>query len=275
MGYDLRDLTVRRLAATLNLSEDTLLAVCRDAHRQYRRFPGKKKSGSVRWFEAPAPQLKNLQRLLLDRVLVKLPVHPKLFGGPHTSTKQAMSCHVRKHMVVTIDIEDFFPSVRAAKIRSAFIDHGADPDVAKILTDLVSRNGHLPQGPPTSPCVGRLVLSGFASELEHLLRKVHPNCDFSIYGDDITVSGPTGVKRLRILMYKMLRRHGFRPKMTKTRAMSRGAQQASLNIRLNRGIEPTREYLHEVEEMAKKLPSSDRSLQGKKAYIRFLLGNKK
>jgi RNA-directed DNA polymerase len=246
------------------------MEISRDAPRWYCEFPLPKQHGGFRTIEAPHARLKKLQQKLLDKFLNKLQVHPQLFGAPGTSAKKSVANHVKKPMVVTIDIADFFPSVRVSAITAMFQGRGASSRAAEMLTRLVSHKRHLPQGAPTSPCIGRLALCRFAHELETLLRSVDHRCAFSIYVDDITLSGPNGIERLPNTIYRMLQRHGFKPNIAKTQVMSSDGEQESLNIRLNRRIEATTQFLREIEEIAKKVPPNNPSLRGKRGYVHYL-----
>ena len=140
-----------------------------------------------------------------------------------------------------------------------------------IVARLVSCHNHLPQGAPTSPCIGRLVLNQFAVELDSMLKGIHSNSAFSIYVDDITISGHEGIKRIIPTVEKMLFRHGYKIRKGKTQVMHRSDEQISLNIRLNNRIEATSIFLAEIEELEKRLPPWNPKILGKKAYVKYLL----
>ena len=97
-----------------------------------------------------------------------------------------------------------------------------------------------------------------------------PKAIFSIYVDDIIISGPLGIKRVIRSIYQIIKRYGFEPNERKTKVMDLKNEQVSLSIRLNRRIEPTTAYLKEVEALENILPSTDPKVIGKKAYIQFL-----
>jgi len=270
MRTHLQTLTIEQLAERLGLSARSLRELASKAPGQYSERPMPKKNGGHRMIEEPCPSLKALQQELLKVLLHYLPVHPALFGGPRTSIKLAVAEHVHRPLVVTLDIKDFFPSVKSQQIRKSFLRFGSSHDLAGLLTRLVSHSQHLPQGAPTSPCIGRLVLHRFATELTNLLKGVHAKCAVSIYVDDITISGPEGIQKLIPVIYKMLERHGFQAKKEKTQVMAHDDEQVSLNIRLNRRIEARTEYLKEIDELARRLPPTNLSLKGKKAYVKWL-----
>ena len=68
----------------------------------------------------------------------------------------------------------------------------------------------------------------------------------------------------------MLVGYGFAAKKEKTQIMSSDREQESLNIRLNRRVEATTRFLQEVDDLATQVPSSDKTLVGKRSYVRYL-----
>lgn len=258
------------LSKKLDLPGRIILELAKDSpHLYYYHTIRKKESGKKRKLQIPYLILKNFQRRLLGLILEHIPIHYRLYGSPGTSIKDAVRDHIRKDVVITMDIKDFFPSIPAYKIRAALNRFCLDRETSIILTRLVTHNNRLPQGAPTSPCIGRIVLTPFARELERLLNKI-PNSFFSIYVDDITISGPKDIKGIIQDVYQLLARYGYRAKEEKTNIMDRDREQVSLNVKLNNRIEATNEFLKEIEELEKKLPASNPSLRGKKEYVRFL-----
>lgn len=270
MAQILESLSVETLAKKIGIPCIALLELSTDAPLLYFKKSIPKNGSGTRKLEIPYLILKNLQKKLLKKILHKIPVHLKLYGSPGTSTKKAVAEHVKKATVITMDIKDFFPNIKGFKVKNIFIRHGATIDIAKILTRLVTHKNHIPQGAPTSPCIGRLVLQQFAEELEKLLKKI-PKSSFSIYVDDITISGSKKIKGFQNTICKMLNRHGFETNKNKTKIMNRDEEQVSLNIKLNNRIESTEKFLKEIEELEKEVPSSNPVLQGKKSYVKYLM----
>lgn len=263
LSYLNRDL----LSQILCISEKELIILIKKApklyFKSYKITERKKRDLNI-----PHKILKNHQHTILHNILHKIPLHPFLYGGPGTSTKLAASPHVRKPLLVTADIKNFFPSVKAHHVRIMFLRYGASVEIADTLTRLVTHQNFLPQGAPTSPAIGRLILQPFAEELESLVKGI-PHTSGSIYVDDIILSGPVGIKRILPILKKMLIRHGFRLN-NKTRYLYRKEEQVCLNIRVNDGIAPPSTFIRKLKELSKILPKSDPRLKGKQAYVRFL-----
>jgi len=265
------DLTSEKLSSNLGIPIDVILELAKDAPFLYRKAEIPKNEKEFRELEIPHQILKVFQRQLLHEVFDKFHIHPCLYGGPGSSTKKAVSTHIKKPIVITMDIKNFFPSVKKFHVIRAFSTFGIEKDLAIILSRLVTCGNHLPQGAPTSPAMGRIVLNQFAFELDKMLNDIHLNAAFSIYVDDLTISGPEGIKRIIPTVERMLFRHGYKIRKEKTKIMNKYDEQVSLNIRLNKRIEATSKFLAEIEELEIRLPPWDPKILGKKAYVKYLM----
>ena len=268
---NIENLTSEKLSSILGIPIEVILELAKDAPLLYRKVKIPKNYKEFRELEIPHKILKCFQKQLLHKIFDKVQIHPCLFGGPNSSTKRAVCAHVKKPVVITMDIKNFFHSVKKLHVLNAFKNFGINNDLSIILARLVTSHNHLPQGAPTSPFIGRMVLNPFAHELDNMLKGIHSNATFSIYVDDITLSGPDGIKRIIPTVEKILSRHGYKIKKEKTQIMHRCNEQVSLNIRLNKRIEATSKYLAEIEELEKRLPPWDPKILGKKAYVKYLL----
>lgn len=126
--------------------------------RFYREFTVPKKAGGERAISEPLPSLKEVQRWILDEILVKIPIsgYAKAFRKKR-SIKDNAVFHVGKPLVLTIDVEDFFGSLRHSKVFALFINLGYSSPLANMLTRLYTLKGSLPQGAPTSPAISNIL----------------------------------------------------------------------------------------------------------------------
>ncbi|MDH3583591.1 MAG: reverse transcriptase family protein [Phycisphaerae bacterium] len=182
-GLDLEELS-RRLDLPAATVKGT--AVC------YSAFDVPKRSGGRRRIQAPSPELKQLQRRLLRRVLGRLPTHPAAVGfeAGHSIATHA-SAHVGQAVVVRMDVKDFFPSTRSERIYRFFRLAGWNGDAADRLVNLCTYKGGLPQGAPTSPRLSNLVnylldarLSGLGVTAGALYTRWADDLTFSLGRDD-------------------------------------------------------------------------------------------
>ncbi|MBP7707150.1 MAG: hypothetical protein KA243_07885 [Candidatus Aminicenantes bacterium] len=75
------------------------------------------------------------------------------------------------------------------------------------------------------------MLNPLAMNLERLLLSIDANAAFSIYVDDITVSGPAGIVRAIPTIKALVKRFGFTLNSKKIRVMSQDQEQSSLGIK--------------------------------------------
>lgn len=151
--------------------------------RHYHYRPLAKGLGHVRLIEAPKARLKEIQRRILTDILNQIPPHTAAHGfRRHGSIRSFAAPHVGKAVVLKIDLQDFFPSIRAARIQAVFRTVGYPENVADLLGGLCTNSApldvwdnccdlpdgrkrhlrwlyaqpHLPQGAPTSPALANL-----------------------------------------------------------------------------------------------------------------------
>lgn len=178
-----KGLGVEELARRLGLSPEELQAV----QPAYREFTIPKRAGGSRRIAAPAPDLKQLQRRILQRLLSRLKAHQSATGferGRSIVTNALV--HARKPVVVRMDIKDFFGSTSAKRVEAYFRAVGWSGEAARLLTRLSTHEGSLPQGAPTSPRLSNLVNVRLDARLSALARKL--GAAYTRYADDITFS---------------------------------------------------------------------------------------
>ena len=152
----------------------------------YREFTVPKRGGGTRHISAPDQATRALQRGIARRVMGGSPSHPAAFGFERSRSTVG---HARRHsgsaVVLRMDIEDFFGSTPAERVRRYF-RYTWDPDAAELLARLTTHTGALPQGAPTSPKLSNHLnvridarLQGFAAARGAV---------YSRYADDITFS---------------------------------------------------------------------------------------
>jgi hypothetical protein len=154
---------------------------------RYREFTIPKRSGGRRRILAPDDELKRLQRRILRRLLGRLRAHPAAHGFERGRSIVTNALpHRGRDAVVRLDLVDFFPSTRAARIRRYFRRIGWNRAATRILVRLCTHEGRLPQGAPTSPRLSNLVnyrldarLAGIAAALGAV---------YTRYADDLTFS---------------------------------------------------------------------------------------
>lgn len=179
----------------------------------YRTRSIRKGNGKRRILEIPYPPLRRVQRVLLDSALEPaLRELPQCVMGCRSDTsifRNALA-HVGQEFVVTLDLANFFGSVRprhlipalsrlttplisgdaAAEERQGWreepqVAHTWDHQVAVLVTRLTTFKNHLPQGSPTSPALAHLAFRRYDRRIRDAIGE---SCVYTRYVDDITVS---------------------------------------------------------------------------------------
>jgi hypothetical protein len=220
----------------------------------------------VRVIERPKHRLKAIQRRILHEILVWIPAHEAAHGFvPGRSVRSHAAKHTGKHVVMRLDLEDFFSSIEANRIYGTFRTAGYPEAVAHTLTGLGTNvvpagfwasldrpvepaqidphhrlgrrlaTPHLPQGAPTSPALANLAafrldrrLTGLAASLE---------ITYTRYADDLTFSGPARLARhqrtLRAAVTEIARDEGFTINQHKSTLVTRAGRQQVCGIVTN------------------------------------------
>ena len=238
-------------------------------HYNYRFFT--KHSGSVRLIESPKPRLKELQRQILTLILNKIPVHPSTHGFVRgRSIRTFVTPHVEQRVVLRMDLQNFFPSIRAARVQTIFRMMGYPELVADSLggictnaaprriLDTALRNlgveefrelreiygrAHLSQGAPTSPALANLCVYRVDCRLNGLA--LSAGAHYTRYADDLAFSGGEeflrGVERFQLHVAAVLLEEGFSVNHRKTRIMRRSVRQQLTGLVINQHAGITRE----------------------------------
>jgi len=230
-----------------------------------------KRNGGHRVLHVPSDNLMQIQRLILSRLLERLPCHAAAMGfRKGVSIVDNASRHVGASILLKMDIEDFFPRTEAKRIRRLFLRIGWNAAAADLLTSLCAFRGGLPQGAPTSPCLSNLVnyrmdcrLAGSAEEY---------GATYTRYADDLTFSFKNAcqenVFHLLYLTRRILRENGYRMNDSKTRIVRRNRRQMVTGLVVNERValpRETRRLLRAVEHRlasGKSLTLSPEQVQG-------------
>jgi hypothetical protein len=234
-------------------------------HYRYQWVP--KRNGGIRLIEQPKPVLKHFQRVLLREIVEPVPVHPAVHGFHRgRSALTHANGHVQKKVVIRLDLEDFFASVRAGRVYGTFRRCGYPEPVAHVLTALVTNavparvwaaavppesaelrpafrrlgshlaHPHLPQGAPTSPALANLAAFGLDRRLAGLAAAA--GLTYSRYADDLAFSSADprstrATNRLVDTVAGIAGEEGFRVNPWKTSVQRAGRRQWLAGVVVN------------------------------------------
>ena len=120
--------------------------------------------------------------------------------------------------VLTIDIKKFYDNCTREPVYQFFVQKlKTSPDVAEILTNIITYSGGIPTGCPTSQLMAFYAYSDMFSEISDLAKQC--GCKFTLYVDDMTFSStkPFSPNQLRQMIDCVLRKYGHKPKYPKVK----------------------------------------------------------
>jgi RNA-directed DNA polymerase len=237
----------------------------------YYFFTLPKSHGGQRLILAPKPTLKTVQRWILDRILVHVPLPDPVHGfRTGRSTRTNAEPHCGKEVVIRFDLKDFFHTVTYRRIRGLFRSLGYSTEVSVLLGLLTTfrpdaypyeymrhvphliwlrsmsaeqrtYRGYpttppfLPQGAPTSPALANLVARGLDHRLAGLARRFEAT--YTRYADDLTFSGDRvlrrDIARFVPLVNRIARDEGFFVATRKQRIRRKGSRQSVTGVVVN------------------------------------------
>ena len=238
-------------------------------HYSYRVLT--KRSGTIRLIESPKTRLKRIQRKILSEILERIPIHEAAHGFVKgRSIKSFAAPHVGRHVVLKLDLQDFFPSFHAARVQAAFRTVGYPERVADLLAGVCCTSTqrelwkqvpldvnpqywresrdlyfhtHLPQGAPTSPALANICCYRIDCRLAGLAKAVRAS--YTRYADDLAFSGGDEfgriAERFAVHVAAILMEEGFRVNFHKTRIMPQGVRQRLVGLVVNDHVNISRD----------------------------------
>lgn len=230
-------------------------------HYRSRVLP--KRTGVVRLIEAPKQRLKAIQLKILRSILDHCSPHAAAHGfRQQHSIATFAEPHVSRAVVISIDLMDFFPSIRMPWVSTIFRAMGYPESVSDALAGLCvtamprqvwdryipqfssPRNReqwhryaepHLPQGAPTSPALANLAAFRLDCRLSGLSASAGVN--YTRYADDLVFSGDDVLMRrsrqFAMHVAAIVQEEGFIVNHYKTRIMRSGRQQRVAGVVVN------------------------------------------
>jgi RNA-directed DNA polymerase len=158
---------------------------------RYRHFTIPKRDGTPREIVEPGPALKIVQRKILKLYLNKPKPHPAALGFRRKkSIADHAWAHVGAAIIITADIENFFPNTSRQRVKGWWRQQGYSTLEVRLLTSLTTYRGCLPQGAPTSPALSNLINNEMDAALERHTRQ--GGGKYTRYADDLVFSWPGG-----------------------------------------------------------------------------------
>jgi hypothetical protein len=204
-----------------------------------------------RLIQKPSDKLKIIQKKISNLLLnIETPSYLMCPAKNRSNIKNAKAHHHNKRRWST-DIEKFFPSVKSCKVFKFF--HGnmqCSVPVSNLLTDLCLYKKMLPTGAPSSPVIAYFSYKDVWDTLN--LASENYNCKFTLYADDITVSGQSIPKALKSEFYNIVYKSGLRFKKKKEVVSRDGKPIITTGVYSNNGRLAMPNKLHQKRTIADK-----------------------
>jgi retron-type reverse transcriptase len=127
--------------------------------------------------------------------------------------------HVGSKEVLTVDLRNFFPSIKFARVFAIFRDIGYTRDVSFSLARLCCLDGALPQGAPTSPNLSNIVCRRLDFRISRMCQRL--GVSYTRYADDLCFSGDSIPASLLHSLNAIIQSEGFDINENKTRMHSK------------------------------------------------------
>lgn len=200
----------KKLAALLGIDLSLLSLKSSNIHLEYKHYADKK---TTRLIQEPFGQLLSVQRSILkflSRIETPQFLHSAIKKKSYKTNAEA---HLEGENIFKVDIVKFYCAVKFTRVYNFFlVDLECSPDIATILAKLCTvetaeHGAHLPTGSCISPILSFLVCRSMFDSIEYLCRQ--SQCVFTLYVDDIIVSGKSANPALMLMIAREMSRNGF------------------------------------------------------------------
>tara|TARA_E500000318_G_scaffold38627_1_gene37261 strand:- start:1050 stop:2093 length:1044 start_codon:yes stop_codon:yes gene_type:complete len=225
-------LDVNHLAHLLGLRVGILYSMVRHSNSFYRTFYIPKKRGGKREIVTPHQSLLEVQRWILNNILIKVKENESAFAYvKNKNVALNARLHIGAKEMLKVDIVDFFPSIKIPRVREIFNRLGYGKEVSLALSKLCTINDYLPQGASTSPKISNIILF----KLDKRLSKIAEISDlkYSRYADDLIFSGEQIISGFKAFIYEIIEEEGFTINESKTRVFKEGSRKIVTGIVVN------------------------------------------
>lgn len=213
-------LSTKDLAQFTNSSSRKLASMANATFNYYRSFEIPKRSGGTRTIQSPFPSLAQIQRWISAEIIERLPINSAATAYlRRTSIKDHVERHINQECLLKLDIQSFFPSIKRATIERLFTQIGYTKSVSRTISYLLTLDGSLPQGAPSSPCLSNAIMEEIDHNISALCKK-HQIC-YSRYADDFAFSGDDIPSSFISEVEVILNIEGFSINPEKTRVYSK------------------------------------------------------
>lgn len=196
----------------------------------------KKKKGKKRQIDCPSKELKSIQRWILSNYFNKIPVSKHANGFiKGRGIKRNASFHLNKSFILSIDINNFFPSVTQKQVFDKLSNYFDSKDLVLKLAKICTYKRRLPQGAPTSPALSNIILKDIDDKIARFCNS--KLVMYSRYADDMVFSCDTKNTLVEVYAFvnNLLTESSFSINKSKTKYFSGKGRMVITGINVNDG----------------------------------------
>jgi len=239
------------LSYHLGMNNWAMWWLVRSRNEQYRIFRIPKPNGKWRHIQCPKNRMKFAQRSILLNILEKIPMGSHIGAYvPGRACSFTAAQHVGRKIIISIDLKDFFPSVKQSMIRNYFHEIGYNQQVSGLLAALLTYENYVPQGASSSGYIANVIADyRFDREILAELSDLDPNWVYTRYSDDLDISHPEvqtqeTTRKIIGLVTRIVQSAGFKVHYKKTHREHYFQRQKVLGMVVNEKTNiPIEEYL--------------------------------
>lgn len=198
--------------------------------------------GKTRVLDVPGSNLKIIQENMAGYFGEKVVWPNYVQGGvKNRSIKTNAQKHSEKKFVLSLDIENFFPSITTKMVKNAFIKQGLNKKFSTLISKLSTYKNKIPQGAPSSTYIANVVFL----ETDKLINDfcIKHSLIYTRFVDDLTISSRTPLFPYKGTVIKYITRSGLTLSKGKTAIQSSTEKQVVTKLVVNNKIRPDRKYM--------------------------------
>lgn len=224
---------ISHLSSLVGYKKEYIKRACSHPSFFYRDFEILKKNGKKRTISEPLPSLKEIQLWILENILNNITLSPfaKAYRKKVT-LKENLKFHKNQPKVFTLDIDNFFPSIKIHNVYNIFLELGYSDLLSITLSKLCTKDNTLPQGAPTSPYLSNIYFKKADERISKycIERKIM----YTRYADDLSFSGDFNEIELYNIVKEVTSELGFLLNESKTKLMRPNTRQTVTGIVVNK-----------------------------------------
>lgn len=236
------------LVNTSNIKEvnKILYNVSNNIDANYEEIIIHKKTGGLRFLNAPSKTLKDIQKRILKNVLEEKKTSNYTYAYiKGCSIIDNAKPHVDKSKIVKLDIKDFFDNINFNMVYSTCFNETLYPKkLGMLLANLCTYNNSLPQGAPTSGYISNIVLRSFDEKIGLFCK--NNDIEYTRYCDDMTFSGDFNTRKLIKKVNELLYEEGFCLNKKKIVVVNKKARQQVTGIVVNNKLSIRKSYKKKI-----------------------------